>query len=73
MKGSQTVLVPPAGADKTAGSKAAKDSGPKVFNFDRSYWSFAKSDPNYGASAKEILCTRVALTDIHSGPGEPFR
>ncbi|RPB02397.1 kinesin-domain-containing protein [Choiromyces venosus 120613-1] len=48
MKDSQTVLIPPPGAtEKGAGSKAAKDGGPKVFNFDRSYWSFAKSDPNY--------------------------
>ncbi|PWW79190.1 kinesin-domain-containing protein [Tuber magnatum] len=47
MKDSQTVLTPPPGAEKSAGSKAAKDSGPKVFNFDRSYWSFSKSDSNY--------------------------
>ncbi|CUS12525.1 unnamed protein product [Tuber aestivum] len=47
MKDSQTVLVPPLGVEKSAGSKAAKDSGPKVFNFDRSYWSFSKSDSNY--------------------------
>ncbi|CAZ81831.1 unnamed protein product [Tuber melanosporum] len=47
MKDSQTVLIPPPGAEKSAGSKAAKDGGPKVFNFDRSYWSFSKSDPSY--------------------------
>lgn len=54
MKDSQTVLNPPPGAEKSAGSKAAKDGGPKVFNFDRSYWSFSKSDPSYGASALVI-------------------
>ncbi|KAA8909014.1 hypothetical protein FN846DRAFT_776790 [Sphaerosporella brunnea] len=46
MKETQTVLTPPPGAEKT-GKGGAKDHGPKVFNFDKSYWSFSKSDPNY--------------------------
>ncbi|KAF8540911.1 kinesin family protein [Trichophaea hybrida] len=46
MKGTQTVLTPPPGAEKT-GKGGAKDHGPKVFNFDRSYWSFSKNDPTY--------------------------
>lgn len=45
MKGDQTVLTPPPGAP--AGGKGAKDSGPKVFAFDRSYWSFNKEDSTY--------------------------
>ena len=44
MKESQTVLVPPNGAT----GKGGKNDGPKTFNFDRSYWSFDKSDPTYG-------------------------
>lgn len=44
MKGDQTVLTPPPGAPA---GKGAKDSGPKVFAFDRSYWSFNKEDSNY--------------------------
>lgn len=44
MNGDQTVLTPPAGA---AVGKGAKDSGPKTFAFDRSYWSFNKDDSNY--------------------------
>jgi len=41
MKGTQTVLTPPDGPIK------GKDAGQKVFAFDKSYWSFDKSDPNY--------------------------
>lgn len=44
MKGDQTVLTPPPGAPA---GKGAKDAGPKVFAFDRSYWSFNKDDSNY--------------------------
>lgn len=48
MKGNQTVLVSPHEADgKTGGGKAGKDSGPKTFAFDRSYWSFNRKDDNY--------------------------
>ncbi|KAI5796634.1 putative kinesin [Geopyxis carbonaria] len=46
MKDSQTVLTPPPGTEKV-GKGGAKDHGPKVFNFDRSYWSFSKNDPSY--------------------------
>ena len=48
MKDTQTVLIPPPGAEKT-GKGGAKDHGPKTFNFDRSYWSFSRDDPTYGA------------------------
>ncbi|RDW92397.1 kinesin-domain-containing protein [Coleophoma crateriformis] len=40
MKDSQTILIPPPDAK-------VKEAGQKVFAFDRSYWSFDKSDPNY--------------------------
>src|SRR5690349_2908551 len=47
MKGTQTVLIPPSDIDdKRASGKAAKE-GQKVFAFDKSYWSFDKSDSNY--------------------------
>ncbi|KAJ9271641.1 hypothetical protein DTO212C5_2433 [Paecilomyces variotii] len=49
MKGNQTVLTPPPGADeklRKGGMKGAPE-GPKAFAFDRSYWSFDKKDPNY--------------------------
>ncbi|KAF2088214.1 kinesin-domain-containing protein [Saccharata proteae CBS 121410] len=47
MKESQTVLVPPRNVDpKNKNAKAALE-GNKTFNFDRSYWSFDKNDPNY--------------------------
>ncbi|KAI1341383.1 kinesin motor domain-containing protein [Xylariaceae sp. FL0016] len=45
MKGNQTVLTPPNEAAHSG--KGAKDGGPKTFAFDRSYWSFNKSDSNY--------------------------
>ncbi|KAH9892227.1 kinesin motor domain-containing protein [Xylariomycetidae sp. FL2044] len=44
MKGNQTVLTPP---DAAHAGKGAKDTAPKTFAFDRSYWSFNKSDSNY--------------------------
>ncbi|GAB1315044.1 hypothetical protein MFIFM68171_05254 [Madurella fahalii] len=43
MKDNQTVLTPP----PDAGGKGVKDHGPKVFAFDKSYWSFDKNAPNY--------------------------
>lgn len=42
MKDAQTVLTPP---DGLVGK--SKDLGQKVFAFDKSYWSFDKSSPNY--------------------------
>ncbi|KAI0864365.1 kinesin heavy chain [Xylaria cubensis] len=45
MKGNQTVLTPP--SDGAHSGKGPKDLAPKPFAFDRSYWSFNKSDPNY--------------------------
>ena len=49
MEGSQTVLTPPPGMIEKGG-KGAKTAPeePKVFNFDRSYWSFDRSDSHYG-------------------------
>ncbi|CEF75555.1 hypothetical protein FGSG_10189 [Fusarium graminearum PH-1] len=44
MKGNQTVITAPEG-------KGVKDSGPKAFAFDRSYWSFNKDDPNYAGQS----------------------
>ncbi|KAF4470666.1 kinesin family member 1 13 14 [Fusarium albosuccineum] len=47
MKGNQTVLTAPDGH----ASKGVKDSGPKAFAFDRSYWSFDKNDSNYAGQS----------------------
>ncbi|KAJ6257693.1 hypothetical protein Dda_7481 [Drechslerella dactyloides] len=51
MKDSQTILTPPPGASDSTGRKGnagpAKGDGPKVFNFDRSYWSFDRGDSHY--------------------------
>lgn len=51
MKGSQTVLTPPPGAEeksrKSAKQGGAAVEGPKVFAFDKSYWSFNCSDPHF--------------------------
>ncbi|KAL1838864.1 hypothetical protein VTJ49DRAFT_2117 [Mycothermus thermophilus] len=44
MRDNQTILTPP---PDHAGGKVIKDSGPKVFAFDKSYWSFDKNAPNY--------------------------
>lgn len=41
------MLSPPPGVERI-GKGVAKGHGPQVFNFDKSYWSFSKSDPTYG-------------------------
>jgi kinesin family protein 1 len=45
MRDNQTILTPPDNLNK--GAKGAKDQKQNVFAFDRSYWSFDKSAPNY--------------------------
>jgi len=47
MKGNQTVLVPPSGPDSKLKSAKAVLEGTKTFAFDKSYWSFDKSDSHY--------------------------
>lgn len=49
MKDGQTILLPPPEAeDRLRGSKTGKVSdGQKVFAFDKSYWSFDRSDPHF--------------------------
>ncbi|KOS20129.1 Kinesin-like protein unc-104 [Escovopsis weberi] len=47
MQGNQTVITPPEGNSV----KGAKDTAPKAFAFDRSYWSFNKDDPNYAGQS----------------------
>ncbi|RDL37667.1 p-loop containing nucleoside triphosphate hydrolase [Venustampulla echinocandica] len=60
MKGSQTVLVPPAEAD-SRGGKNSKDAGQKVFAFDKSYWSFDRGDSHYAGQ-----------DDLHNDLGKPL-
>ncbi|KAI0006543.1 kinesin heavy chain [Xylariaceae sp. FL0662B] len=59
MKGSQTVLTPPPEAAQNA--KGAKDHSVKTFAFDKSYWSFNKSDPNYAGQE-----------NLHNDLGKPL-
>ncbi|KAH6713413.1 hypothetical protein BKA61DRAFT_484323 [Leptodontidium sp. MPI-SDFR-AT-0119] len=63
MEGAQTVLVPPPDAEERmrSGKGGAKDIGQKVFAFDKSYWSFDKSDPNYAGQ-----------DDLHEDLGKPL-
>ncbi|KAH7350567.1 kinesin heavy chain [Rhexocercosporidium sp. MPI-PUGE-AT-0058] len=63
MEGAQTVLVPPPDAEERmrSGKGGAKDVGQKVFAFDKSYWSFDKSDPNYAGQE-----------DLHEDLGKPL-
>ncbi|KAF7118250.1 hypothetical protein CNMCM5793_007656 [Aspergillus hiratsukae] len=65
MKGNQTILVPPPGADeksRKAGGKGAVE-GPKAFAFDRSYWSFDKNAPNYAGQDNLFADLGVPLLD----------
>lgn len=47
MKDGQTILTPPDNLDPKGGKGGKDFGGPKVFAFDRSYWSFDKKDPTY--------------------------
>ncbi|KAI4209849.1 MAG: hypothetical protein LQ351_007267 [Letrouitia transgressa] len=49
MKDEQTVLLPPPDAEeRLRGGKGAKGAdGQKVFAFDKSYWSFNRTDPHF--------------------------
>ncbi|KAI1270537.1 kinesin heavy chain [Xylariaceae sp. FL1019] len=57
MKDNQTVLTPPDGHS----GKGPKDLAPKNFAFDRSYWSFNKSDPTYAGQ-----------DNLHNDLGKPL-
>ncbi|KAJ2966770.1 hypothetical protein NUW58_g10589 [Xylaria curta] len=59
MKNNQTVLTPP--SDAAHGAKGPKDLAPKAFAFDRSYWSFDKSDPDYAGQE-----------NLHNDLGKPL-
>ncbi|KAF4635763.1 hypothetical protein G7Y89_g2331 [Cudoniella acicularis] len=62
MKGSQTVLIPPPEAEeRNRSGKGAKDGGQKVFAFDKSYWSFDRSDSHYAGQ-----------DDLHNDLGKPL-
>lgn len=63
MKGTQTVLTtPPEIEDRAKLSKAGnKDTGQKVFAFDKSYWSFDPSDAHYAGQS-----------DLHNDLGKPL-
>lgn len=47
MKGEQTVLTPPSNIDTKGKAAKAASEGAKTFAFDKSYWSFNRSDANY--------------------------
>ncbi|KAI1821391.1 kinesin heavy chain [Xylaria intraflava] len=59
MKNNQTVLTPP--SDAAHSGKGPKDLAPKAFAFDRSYWSFDKSDPDYAGQE-----------NLHNDLGKPL-
>src|SRR5258707_14214137 len=63
MKDSQTILVPPPDAEERmrSGKGGAKDTGQKVFAFDKSSWSFDKADLNYAGQ-----------DNLHADLGKPL-
>ncbi|KAG9232820.1 kinesin motor domain-containing protein [Amylocarpus encephaloides] len=62
MKDAQTVLIPPLEAEeKSRVGKGAKDSGQKVFAFDKSYWSFDRADSHYAGQ-----------DNLHNDLGKPL-
>lgn len=60
MRDNQTILTPPPDAVERGG-KGGKDTGQKVFAFDKSYWSFDKNDPNYAGQS-----------NLHNDMGKPL-
>lgn len=61
MKDQQTVLTPPATADPKAKSAKAALEGTKTFAFDKSYWSFDRSDSHFAGQE-----------DLHDDLGLPL-
>jgi kinesin family protein 1 len=62
MKDQQTLLTsPPDAEERSRGGKANKDTGLKVFAFDKSYWSFNRADPHYAGQ-----------DDLHNDLGKPL-
>jgi kinesin family protein 1 len=64
MKDQQTVLIPPAdaeGRNRASGKAGDKDSGQKVFAFDKSYWSFDRADDHYAGQ-----------DNLHTDLGKPL-
>ncbi|RMJ21690.1 Kinesin family [Aspergillus sp. HF37] len=65
MKGDQTYLTPPPGADdktRKAGTKGSAD-GQKTFTYDKSYWSFDKKAPNFAGQDNLFGDLGVPLLD----------
>lgn len=60
MKGAQTILTSPENIDVRTG-KGTKDAGNKTFAFDKSYWSFDRSDPNFAGQ-----------DNLHNDLGKPL-
>ncbi|KAK8181898.1 kinesin heavy chain [Phyllosticta capitalensis] len=63
MKDTQTHLTPPKNFDPKAKSGKAALEGPKSFNFDKSYWSFNRDDPNYAGQEHLFKDLGVPLLD----------
>jgi kinesin family protein 1 len=62
MKDQQTVLTPPLEAEEKArAGKGGKDTGQKIFAFDKSYWSFDRSDDHYAGQ-----------DNLHNDLGKPL-
>jgi kinesin family member 1 len=61
MKDSQTILTPPSDSDEAKRGGKGKEGGQKVFAFDKSYWSFDRSDPHYAGQE-----------DLHNDLGRPL-
>lgn len=62
MKGAQTVLQPDVEDRLKKGGKGGTDNQ-KTFKFDKSYWSFNKSDPNYAGQDNLFEDLGVPLLD----------
>ncbi|KHJ35161.1 putative kinesin-related motor protein [Erysiphe necator] len=62
MKDAQTILSPPPGFEERLKSKSSgRDIGQKVFAFDKSYWSFNRTDAHYAGQS-----------DLHNDLGKPL-
>jgi len=62
MNGTQTVLTPP-NETGARGAKHASSKDKNTFAFDKSYWSFDKSAPNYAGQESLFQDLGVPLLD----------
>ena len=68
MDGNQTILAPPPEAEERMRKGGKGTDGQKTFAFDRSYWSFDRSDKNFAGQDSLYKDLGIPLLDNAVSP-----